>query len=188
MDPLLIDVPEVVETDRLILRAPRPGEGAAVNAAIAESLAALQPWMPWAATMPTVDQSEAQARRSAGRFRLREDLPYRMWMKDTGLFVGGTGLHRMDWSVPRFEIGYWCRTSLAGRGYVTEAVRALAAIAIDQLNARRIEIICDATNQPSRRVAERAGFTLEAVLRCNARDLAGNVCDECVYALIPPAP
>ena len=46
MDPLLIDVPERIETDRLILRCPRPGDGAVVNAAVCESLDALRPFMP----------------------------------------------------------------------------------------------------------------------------------------------
>ena len=32
------------------------------------------------------------------------------------------GLHRIDWAVPKFEIGYWARTSHAGRGYITEDV------------------------------------------------------------------
>ena len=39
-----------------------------------------------------------------------------------GRFLGSSGLHRIDWDVPKFEIGYWCRTSLARRGYITEAV------------------------------------------------------------------
>jgi ribosomal-protein-serine acetyltransferase len=47
MDPVLIDVPERVLTERFIVRCPQPGDGAAVNAAVCETLAELRPWMPW---------------------------------------------------------------------------------------------------------------------------------------------
>ena len=42
---------------------------------------------------------------------------------------------------------------------------ALARMAFDALAARRVEIRTDDANVRSQRVAERAGFTLEAVLR-----------------------
>ena len=74
MDPLLIDVPERIETERLILRCPQPGDGVLVNAAVRESLDALRPFMPWAQTAPSVDESELVCRRAQARFRLREDL------------------------------------------------------------------------------------------------------------------
>jgi hypothetical protein len=64
MDPLLIDVPERIATERLIVRVPRAGDGAAVNAAVRASHAELAPWMPWAVTLPSVDESEAHCRRA----------------------------------------------------------------------------------------------------------------------------
>lgn len=75
-----------------------------------------------------------------------------LFLKETGALVGGSGLHRIDWSVPKFEIGYWCRTRFAGHGYITEAVRGLGAFAFDQLGTRRVEILCDSRNHRSVRV------------------------------------
>ena len=63
--PILRDIPEQIESERLILRPPRPGDGAIVNAAIHESLAELRPWMPWAMAENRVDDSEVFARRAA---------------------------------------------------------------------------------------------------------------------------
>jgi RimJ/RimL family protein N-acetyltransferase len=186
MDPLLIDVPEQIETDRLTLRVPQPGEGALVNAAVAESFEELHQWMPWAKTLPTVAETEAHSRQAFARFRLREDLPYRAWLKGTDTFVCGSGLHRMDWSIPRFEIGYWCRTSMVGRGLVAEVVRALTAVAFERLNARRVEIRMAKNNDRSRRVAERCGFDFEGTLRCDSRSPDGTLRDTCVYAIVRP--
>ncbi len=129
MDPLLIEIPERFETERMIVRCSMPGDGPGVNAAIVESIAELRPWMPWAKEMPTVEESEAHSRRGYAKFHAREDLTYRGWLKASPeTFVVGSGLHRMDWSVRRFEIGYFVRTSLAGRGYVSEIVRALEGL------------------------------------------------------------
>lgn len=186
--PILIDVPERLQTPRLVLRAPRPGDGAALNAAVLDSLDALRPWMPWAQTAPTLEASEAVAREAHGKFLLRSDLVFSLWLHDgqgrETQLVGGSGLHRIDWSVPRFEIGYWCRSGHTGQGLVTEAVRALSRMAFDQLQAQRVEIRMDERNTASWRVAERAGFTLEAVLRNDARDVAGGVRNTRVYARV----
>ena len=67
MEPILIDVPERIETERLVLRVPRAGDGPLVNDAIGASHAELAPWMPWAGTMPSVDESEAHCRRHCQR-------------------------------------------------------------------------------------------------------------------------
>jgi RimJ/RimL family protein N-acetyltransferase len=184
MDPLLLNIPEEFETERLVVRIARPGEGVATNAAVVESMAELKPWMPWAQVAQTVEESEAYVRKAHARFHSREDLTYRGWLKDTDTFAVGSGLHRMDWSVPRFEIGYWVRTSLAGSGYATEVVNALAKLAFETLAAERVEIRCDNQNERSWRVAERCGFTLEGILRRDSRGPDGSVRDTRVYARV----
>lgn len=190
-DPLLLDFPDEFETERLIIRAPRPGTGALMNAAICESIKELRPWMPWAQTEPTIEESEAVCRRAQARFLLREDLTLHLWLKDgtpfglsQGTFVGGSGLHRMNWNVPKFEIGYWLRTSFYGRGLMTEAVIGIKDFAFRELSARRVEIRCDARNEKSSAVARRAGFELEGCLRHDARDHNGALRDTFIFSLV----
>ena len=101
-----------------------------------------------------------------------------------GELLGGTGLHRIDWALRRFEIGYWRRSGLRGRGIVTEAVVAISRMAFDALDARRVEIRMDDDNGASWKVAERAGFTLEALLRFDAATPAGEPRSTCVYARV----
>ncbi len=188
MDPLLIDVPERLLTGRLLLRPPRPGDGAALCEAVAASLAELRPWMPWAQQPPEAEASEALARGAQAKFLQRSDLVYSIWQHDghgvEQRLIGGTGLHRIDWTVPRFEIGYWRRSGLAGQGFVSEAVRALSRMAFDTLKAQRVEIRMDERNTASARVAERAGFTLEGVLRCDTVAVDGVVRNTRVYARV----
>jgi RimJ/RimL family protein N-acetyltransferase len=188
MDPLLIDLPDRIETERLVLRPPRRGDGALVNDAVRVSLLELAPWLPWAGTMPSVDESEIHCRRQQARFILREDFVLLIFLRradgSEGEFVGGTGLHRIDWSLRRFEIGYWRKTGCAGQGLLTEAVRAIARLAFDDLGARRVEIRMDDNNTASWRLAERAGFTLEAILRFDATTPQGEPRSTRVYSRV----
>lgn len=182
-EPLLIDVPGEILTDRLLIRPPRAGDGPIINAAVNESLAELQPWMAWAQEPQTLEASELYARRSAADFLTRENLNLLLFLRDGGQLVGSSGIHRIDWTVPRFEIGYWCRTSLAGRGYIREAVAGLTRLAFATLGAARVEIRMDALNERSWRVAERCGFELEGTLRHDSRSPTGAVRDTRIYAL-----
>jgi RimJ/RimL family protein N-acetyltransferase len=188
MDPLLIDVPERITTERLVVRAPRAGDGAAVNAAVCASHAELAPWMPWAATLPSSDESEAHCRRAQAKFLLREDLAMFVFARGAddseGELVGAIGLHRIDWTLRSFEIGYWRKTGCEGRGFMTEAVRAMARMAFDALDARRVEIRMDDRNVASWQLAERAGFTLEGLLRFDSLTPAGEPRSTRIYARV----
>jgi RimJ/RimL family protein N-acetyltransferase len=186
MEPLLEFVPESIATSRLILRSARVGDAQVLNAAVIESLDALRPIMPWAQTAPTLAQSEGDCRRLQAWFLLRDRLPMFIFERDAdgreAGFVGGTGLHRIDWAMRRFEVGYWCRSSRVGNGFVGEAVQALTRCAFEQLRAHRVEVRMDDANVRSWRVAECAGFTLEGVLRCEGLTPAGEPRDTRVYA------
>jgi RimJ/RimL family protein N-acetyltransferase len=188
MDPLLIDVPERLETERLVLRCPRPGDGPAVNRAVSDSLEGLRPWMPWAKSAPSVDDSEVYCRRMHAKFLLREDLALLIFERGSDSVgepvLGVVGLHRIDWSTRCFEIGYWRRAGLGGLGIVSEAVQAIARMAWNRLDARRLEIRMDDDNMPSRRVAERAGFTFEGLLRQNALAFDGSPRSTRIYARV----
>ena len=69
--PLLLHVPDSFESERLLIRAPQPGDGTEVHAAITESLAELRPWMPWAHPGQSVDDVEANVRHAAAEFIAR---------------------------------------------------------------------------------------------------------------------
>lgn len=190
MEPVLLNLPDTVHTERLILRVPQAGDGQDLFEAVSESLDELRAYLvslPWVAAEPAVEASEAFARNGQANFLARRDFPFLMIERATGRLVGATGLHRPVWSTPKVEIGYWVRTSAAGRGLVAEAVEALQAYAFAELGVVRVEIVTDAENLRSRRVAERCGFRLEGVLRHEGRDPRGGLRDTCIYARLRAA-
>lgn len=86
--------------------------------------------------------------------------------------------------MPRGEIGYWCTTDKVGNGYITETVVAMTEFAWT-LGLVRVELRCDARNLRSRAVAERAGYTLEGVLRNDCRTPQGALRTTHLFARIP---
>jgi RimJ/RimL family protein N-acetyltransferase len=182
-----VEVPACISTDRLDIRRPiletLDRDAAEVNAAIVESIEQLRPWMKWATPTPTLQQTRENLRRAIESWTLRRELRLLLFLKGTQTLVGSSGLHGLEWDIPRFEIGYWGRTRFCGNGYVTEAVRAIRDVAFDALGARRVEIRTSGCNERSIRVAERAGFDLEAVLRRDERQIDGTLRDTHIYAL-----
>ena len=185
---LQLEIPEAIETSRLQLRATRAGHEQAVHAAVIESLPELLPWMPWTHPLPEAGDTAAHCSDALEKWLAREILDFCFFERSDGEFVGKGGLHTIDWNVPKFEIGYWIRSSRAARGYATEATIALATFARARLGAHRIEITSDARNLASRRVAAKAGFTLEGIHRNRRRDVSGHLADACMYAMVFPEP
>jgi RimJ/RimL family protein N-acetyltransferase len=180
-NPILLDLPEQLQTPRMLMRFPRPGDGALINPAIRESIAELQPWMPWATPTPEVKDTEVWCRQAAAKALLRQEFHWLMLRREDQHYLGTCGLHHVEWSVPKVEVGYWIRTREAGKGYVTEAVHAMTQFAFENLKAIRIEIHCDDRNPRSGAVGQRAGFTLETIRRSDSRAQDGSVRDTRVY-------
>lgn len=63
------------------------------------------------------------------------------------------------------EIGYWLRADARGHGTATRALALIVAWAFEQPDVARVQLRADPENAASCRVAERAGFTREGVLR-----------------------
>ena len=179
-----VQIPEQFESERLTIRAPRIDDAKEVNAAVRESLDMLAPWMPWANRPPTLKESRENQQRAREKFLAHEDFRLNAFFKGTETFVLGSGLHRVDWDVPKVEIGYWVRKQFAGQGYVSEAVNAITDFAFRVFGANRVEIRMDDDNMRSWKVAERCGFEREAVLRNECRKLDGTLRDTRVYSKI----
>ena len=184
-DPVLLDLPTTLETERLMLRPPQAGDGPALHQAVLESLPDLRRFLaavPWIAAEPTLENAELRCRSAQADFIARRDLPFMVFDRATGALVGGAGLHRTVWATPKTEVGYWCRSSRTGQGFMREAVTAISAYAFTHLRAVRIELVTDEENTASCRIAEACGFTLEGTLRDERRAPDGSLRSLRIYA------
>lgn len=172
--PILLDFPSVIVTRNLLLRPPKPGDGKLMYQAVKETRAQLARWMPWAQGRVSEAALEEYARRSCAQWTLREELPLVIFDRTGKRMLGATGMHRINWQVPSFELGYWLRKSAQGKGYAQEATLTLAHFCFDYLAARRIEIRCDDQNRKSMKVPLALGFIKEACLAQDALAADGN--------------
>lgn len=165
MNKILINLPETIESPRLILQTPKAGFGDAVHEAIRDGYEDYVKWMAWPATQPTAISVEEDCRKQHAEFILREFIRYLIIEKSSQTVVGRCGFppFQANWQVPQFGISYFIRRSHRGKGYATEAAHIMTLIAFRILKARKVEIYCDAENIPSQRIPEKLKFELEYI-------------------------
>jgi RimJ/RimL family protein N-acetyltransferase len=159
--------PYRIVTERLVVRCWEPRDAPLLKDAVDSSIEELRAWMPWAHDDPQpLPEKVALLRRFRGQFDLGQDFVYGIFSADEAEVVGGTGLHRRAGrEEDSFEIGYWIRTSRAGRGLCTESTAALTRVAFELCGVDRVEIRVDPANERSARIPLKLGFAEEATLR-----------------------
>jgi RimJ/RimL family protein N-acetyltransferase len=104
---------------------------------------------------------------------------------ETGGVLGSIGLNPQPGGDGIVEIGYWMRADARGRGLMTRALRLASRKALDD-GAARVQLRADPENVASCRVAEKAGFTHEGVLRsAHWNPRLGRRQDWAMYSLLP---
>jgi RimJ/RimL family protein N-acetyltransferase len=157
----------VLETERLILRAPRFEDVHAVMAVandrrIAEMTANLP--HPYA---------EKDAENWVANAWTGADNPFLITLKTNGALIGATGFVMPEIGDP--EIGYWLGTAYWGRGYATEAARAVVDHLFTDRGAEAVAARARVVNPASRRVIEKCGFQWIGAGLTRSRLLASSV-------------
>jgi RimJ/RimL family protein N-acetyltransferase len=83
------------------------------------------------------------------------------------------------------HIGYWLAAQARGRGLTAEALLALSHWGFDELGLGRVELVTDPNNIASQRVAEKAGFRREGILRSIIVNRDGSRRDGVMFSLLP---
>lgn len=86
-------------------------------------------------------------------------------LADTGELIGNAGLRRDSAADPVADMGYELAPAHWGRGYATEAARAMIGMGFGEWGVERIHAHCVAENEASARVLRKAGLRQEACLR-----------------------
>ncbi len=157
--PILLDFPMPIQTERLILRPLRAGDGKTLFDAVEETRLLLEPWMPWVKHVSGWEDSEYFARQSYAKFILRESMNLAIFCENN--FIGVIGFNNFFWNIPSGVIGYWCRASCQRKGFMREATAAVTVYAFQVIGLKRVTILCNDDNQRSIQIPENLGFHLE---------------------------
>jgi RimJ/RimL family protein N-acetyltransferase len=157
---------EPLVTERLVLRRSRPEDAETISAYRSDP--DVNRYQGWKRTDPEgvrreIEEMAGRAPGEAGGW-----VQLSVEERGSGLLVGDVGLNPADDEPSVIKVGYTMAPEFQGRGYGTEAVRALVAYALDTLGADVVRAYADAENVPSVRVAEKVG--MRVVERFEGRD------------------
>ena len=146
----------------LTLRPPGLDDVDALQAAIDESFDDLHPWMDWCTRDAGITATRAWV--AMQTVERREGKAYEFLILDADdRVLGCCGINAVDRERRMANLGYWVRTSAAGRGVAARAVRRLVAWVRANTDVDRLEIVCAEHNTRSQRVAEKVGARREGV-------------------------
>jgi len=112
-----------------------------------------------------------------------DTIPPKITLPGSETAIGNCGVRTDEPGALVGDIGYELNPKYWGRGYATEAARAMLAFGFDTLGLHRVWAECVAGNLASRRVLEKLGMTLEGRLREN-KHIDGRWHDTLIYAIL----
>ena len=151
--------PELIQTERLSLRPLAASDAAVVFHGYASSPAATR-FMNFP-RHTSIEQSIAFAERCERCWESDGAYPWAIIEKTTGNFIGSFELRT---NPPRADFGYILCEQHWGKGFATEAARAVVDWAFAQPEIYRVWATCFVENNASARVLEKSGLALEATL------------------------
>jgi RimJ/RimL family protein N-acetyltransferase len=146
------------------IRPYRLDDAKAIWEAVRASMTELQPWMPWCHPAYSIDEARSWLGVQVQAFQQRTTFEFAI-TTDEGAYLGGCGLNQIDALNQRANLGYWVRSSAAGRGVATAATGLTRDWGFANTDLARIEILVAVGNVASRRVAEKSGAVYEGTLR-----------------------
>jgi RimJ/RimL family protein N-acetyltransferase len=152
--------PEHIETDRLILRPPTLADAEAIFQRYAQDpeVTRYLTWRPHTSIAQTLEFLSGCVMAWQGDQRF----PYVITLKGTDSAIGMIEI-RLDGF--KADVGYGMGRAYWGKGYMTEALRALITWALAQPRIYRVWAICDVENVASEHMLERVGMQREGLLR-----------------------
>ena len=189
MNDTMLNLPECLETARLILRPYRVEDASAYLDVCLRNKEHLLPYEAGnpALVVNTFEDAATLTRRYSEYWAERSVFFLGAWQKTTDDFTAQIYIGPISWELPEFAIGYFADVRHAGKGFVTEATRAAVDFCFRHLNAWRLRIECNETNTGSWKIAERCGFTREGHLRQTHRNILladGTFSGDYIYGLL----
>ncbi|MGZ8848169.1 MAG: GNAT family N-acetyltransferase [Pyrinomonadaceae bacterium] len=178
-------IPEFELTDADILVRPlRTDDARPLYEAARESIPEVSLWLPWCHENYAMEETEAFIASRARAGAQDEWYSFGIFDQESGRFLGGVGLNFINRVHQLANLGYWVRTSAAGKGVASKGARLVAQFGFERLGLRRIEILAAVSNVASHRVAEKIGAVREGVLRRRLL-IHGISLDAVLFSLVP---
>ncbi len=155
-------LPDIIATERLVLRRPRLADAPDVFAYASDpEVTRLMTWR----TPTDISQAVEFLAECGPNWERGDDFTWIITAKPDDRAIGALST-RVRKSAA--DLGYILNRKEWGKGYVTEAARAVADLLLAQPDMYRVWATCDTENHASAKVLEKCGLVLEGTLRRSA--------------------
>ncbi|MHA2253478.1 MAG: GNAT family N-acetyltransferase [Candidatus Kariarchaeaceae archaeon] len=184
IDPILLELPTELSTERLIIRKYEQDDGKAYYDLLQKNHDHLEEEVSEVRKLKNSADAEIFIRKLISQWIIRKRFVLAICEKESKRIIGQIWIEPIKWEFPLLQIGYYIDKGEEGKGLVTESVKACLSFLFNHVKARKVEIHCKATNKKSYRVAERCGFKKEAHLRDRVMTNEGIIGDLLYYGLL----
>ncbi len=167
----LKDFPKVIKGEHIELRYIEPTfeNATALFKLIGENRDHLLPWMSWANTDMNKTPEEVFEYLKSNEKKWAEGTTLDFGIFLDGKRIGGRSAHCVSVNNKSFEVGSWLVKEATNKGYATEGLNLLLN-EMFKFGFNRAVFQCDVNNERSAKLAARAGFKQEGLLRQNIWD------------------
>ena len=181
-----MDINSGIESERLLMRAYKPEDGPLYYAASVRNREHLSEFESDNVLMQLKNEDHAEViiNNLKAAWVAGDHFFIGIFEKATDEWVGQVYVEPTNRELPEFAIGYVADTKYEGKGYITEAIKAVLAVLFEDSGAHRVKADCNENNVRSWRLLERCGFTREGHLRENKKNADGSFHGDYLYGLL----
>lgn len=155
----MIEAPETISTERLLLRRPRVSDAEAIYEYASDP--EVTRYMVWRTTTELRETIEVLARR-APAWETGEEFCWVITIPPQDRAIGTISCRVRETTA---DFGYVLNRQYWGQGYMTEAAQTIVDWALRLPSIKRVWATCDIDNVASVRVLEKVGLTREEIRR-----------------------
>lgn len=170
-----------LETERLILREFVKGDWKAVHEYASDP--EVVRFLEWGPNNTDESLSFLEGTLACQKEKPRRIYEFAITLKENNKLIGACGLRLHDNNQEQADLGYCYNRLYWGKGYASEASRAVVAFAFESLKLHRIVATCDMGNLASAAVLRKAGMREEGYF-IQERKVRGQWRDTLQFAIL----
>ena len=180
----LLSVDTALLTKRVVVRRFRENDGEQLYDLLQDNRVYLEDAFPSTLNEnSSKEKSEWYVRVRFAKWLLQEEYCFGVWDNDSAKLIGFIRLFRIDWHIPKSEVGFFIDRDFSSKGIMTEVLSVIIRFAFTQLKLEKISLRTAMDNYASQRLARKCGLRREGDLRSDFKKTSGEIIDVMVLGL-----
>jgi RimJ/RimL family protein N-acetyltransferase len=180
----LLSVDTALLAPHTVVRRFREEDGAALYELIQDNDSRLSDDFPKTlASAHTQEGAEFFVRERLADWLMQREYCFGIWHNKDAKLIGMIRIFRIDWRIPRAEVGFFIDEGYSQQGLMTESLKVVLQFVFQQLKVEKLQLMTSMENIPSQRLARKVSFRREGDLRANFRKGSGELIDTMLFGL-----